>query len=376
MSNMQVSEHCFCVCLRLTPDRTRRVKCDETFPACLRCVKLGQICDGYGVWGGGGAVKRGTNTSFKSASSDTLVAMASTIHLNPTSTPRLRVSSEEQSYLEWFIHGTAAAPPRIFNSSFWDPAILQATAQEPMILQALLTLSAAHKRHVLDPINRAREGLVPDTHEVFLLKHYGSAIKGLQNYLGGEEKIPKAKWFAAATMCSLFVLIDLMRGRFEEACIHLKSGAHIANKITKEPAQLGISRQLTQFFVRLRDQTMIFRHRAPKQRSYSARLTATPVFKLRFSSPTEAAHYLDDLIEQVAYLAQQSRQMPDAATVSRVMHQEVCLYLLSCFESWLNAYNSTVTEQQPSISPNDAAAYEALHQRYKVSVDIAEKCVG
>ncbi|KAF3041668.1 hypothetical protein E8E12_002817 [Didymella heteroderae] len=305
--------------------------------------------------------------------------MASTMCCNPAPTPRLCVSSEEQSYLEWFIHGTAAAPPRIFNSSFWDPAILQATAQEPMVLQALLTLSAAHKRHVLDPVNRAREGLPPDALEVFLLKHYGNAVKGLQNYLNGETNIPKAKWSAAAIMCSLLVLIELMRGRFEVACVHLESGAYIARQIAEEPGQLGVSRQITQFFIRLRDQTIIFRHRVPEQRPYSARLAATPVFNLRFSSPTEAAHYLDDLIEQVAYLAQRSKQMSRIAPefrVSVIMHQDTCRYLLSCFESWYNAFNSTLAEQRLSISPGDLLAYEALLQRYKISVDIGEKCLG
>jgi hypothetical protein len=320
-----------------------------------------------------------TCTVPKLTSNDYLVAKRSNPCCKPTLVPRLRVSSEEQSYLEWFIHGTATAPPRIFNSSFWDPAILQATAQEPMILQALLTLSAAHKRYVLDPINRAREGLAPDALEIFLLKHYGSAIKGLQNHLDDEGNMPKAKWLAAAIMCSLLALIELMRGRFVEACVHLESGAHIAQQITTEPGQVGISRQLTQFFVRLRDQTIVFRHRVPEQRPYSARLTTTPVFNLRFTSPTEAAHYLDDLIEQVAHLAQQSKQMSNLATKSRVsvvMHQDVCRYLLSCFESWCNAYNSTLAKQRFSISPGDLLAYETLLQRYIISVDIAERYVG
>lgn len=379
VSHVQVSSCCFHFPTPLTLTRKRRVKCDETFPACLRCVRLGQVCDGYGVWGGGGAFKGDTCTASKSTLDDPLVAMASTICCTPSSIPRLRVSSEEQSYLEWFIHGTAGTPPRIFNSSFWDPAILQATAQEPMVLQALLTLSAAHKRHVLDPVNRNREGRAPDALEIFLLKHYGSTVKGLQDYLGGGAKIPKTKWSVAAIMCSLLVLIELMRGRFEVACVHLENGAHIARQIAKEPGQLGVSRQITQFFVRLRDQTMIFRHRVPTQRPYSARLAANSVFDLRFSSPTEAACYLDDLIEQVAYLAQQSKQMSEMAAesqVSFVMHQDTCRYLLSCFESWYNAYNSTLAEQRLSISPSDLLAYETLLQRYTVSVGIGERCLG
>lgn len=140
----------------------------------------------YGIWGGGGAFKGDTCTASMSTSDNPLVAMTSTACCTSSSTPRLRFSSEEQSYLEWFIHGTAGTPPRLFNSSFWDPAIFQATAQEPMVLQALPTLSAAHKRHVQDSVNRDKGGRSPDAVEMFLLKHYGNAVKGLQIYLGSE----------------------------------------------------------------------------------------------------------------------------------------------------------------------------------------------
>lgn len=34
--------------------RIRKVKCDEGRPACERCVTTGRVCDGYGIWGGGG----------------------------------------------------------------------------------------------------------------------------------------------------------------------------------------------------------------------------------------------------------------------------------------------------------------------------------
>lgn len=240
-------------------------------------------------------------------------------------------------------------------------------------------MSAAHKRHVFDPAKRSREGIAPDALEIFLLKHYGNTIRGLHDYLGGDTKIPKAKWSVTAIMCSLLVLIELMRGRFEVACVHLENGAYIARQIVKEPGQMGVSRQITQFFIRLHDQTKIFRHRVPRQRSYSARLAATPVFDLRFSSPTEAAHYLDDLTEQVAYLAQQSKQisgMTTASRVSSVMHQDTCQYLLSCFESWYNAYNSTIAEQRLNISSSDLLVYEALLQRYIISVNIGERFLG
>jgi hypothetical protein len=52
-----------------------------------------------------------------------------------------------------------------------------------MILQALLALSAAHKRKILDPTNRAREGLPPDAQEIFMLKQYCGGMKSLYTHL-------------------------------------------------------------------------------------------------------------------------------------------------------------------------------------------------
>lgn len=169
-----------------------------------------------------------------------------------------------------------------------------------------------------------------------------------------------------------------MRGRFGVAFVHLENGS--INRPANRERTRPIRRQLTNhsIFVRLRNQTMIFYHRVPGQRPYSPPLAANSVFYLGFSLPTEAAGYLDDdLIEQVANLAQQVKQISAIVAESQVgfvMHQDTCRYLLSCFESWHNAYNSTLAEQRPSLSSSDLLAYETLLQRYTVSVDIGERC--
>lgn len=355
----------------------RRVKCDETYPACRRCFKFGQICDGYGIWGGGGFYQdeKDSRNLSRPIARDAII-VASPLHRGPTSTPGLRVSSDEQVYLQWFIHGTSRSPPRIFRSSFWDPAILQASANEPMLLQALLALSAAHRRHVLEPVTRARAGLAPDRAEIFLLRHYGSAIRGLQAYLNNEEKIPRSKLFIAASMCAIFVLLSLLRGRFDEASVHLKTGACIAKQLIQEPSRPSQDRVLAQSFTRLQDQTTLFHSQSSNSRFTAIRLFSPAIFELRFASPTEAAHYLDDLVEQVAHLAQQEREIPRSATAAIEMHRNICRYLLSCFESWSNACSATITERGWTLTPSEATSYEALWQRYRVTKAMAERCIG
>ncbi|KAJ8113158.1 hypothetical protein OPT61_g4654 [Boeremia exigua] len=358
--------------------KLRRVKCDETFPACQRCLKLDLICDGYGIWGGGGvaesALTQGPRSSLPTAIRGGRMDLTRTLQHRSISPLGLKISLEEQDYLDWFIHGTATTPPRIFNSSFWDPTILQTTSNEPMVLQGLLALSAAHKRHVLDPVNRVREGLAPDALETFLLKHYGNAIRGLQSHLNGKKEISDPKRFTMATMCAILVLVSLLRGRFEEAFVHLRVGAGIARQIVQKTGQASQKPLLAQSFIRMQDQTMIFCLRSSDPYFQANRPSIPYTFELRFSSPSEAGFYLDDLVEQVAYLTQQAKQMPRSATTAIAMHRNVYDYLLSCFESWSIACNATVTECGLNLTPTDAAAYQALLQRYKMSRGIAEKC--
>ena len=343
------------------------MKCDETFPACRQCQRLGRVCDGYGIWGGGGV-----NLETKPSSlppRHALVPYTNVLRSGPTANPGLQISSEEQLYLEWFIHGTSTSSPRVFNSIFWDPAILQATAHEPMILQALLALSASHKRHVLDPINRVMEA--PDALEIFILKHYGSAINGLKKHLDGHQKVPRSKWFAAVTMCTLMVMLALMRGRFEEAFVHLDTGARIFEQYAQDPDEQHPSPTLARFFVRLLDQTSLFRRAMSSQQ---AQASTTVTLTMRFSSPVEAEQCLDDIVEQLAYLAQQKRALPPSAIAAIAMQRKVSLYLLACFDSWLSAYNKSTEEQRSTLTPGNLAAYEALLQYHTISRELAEKC--
>ena len=122
----------------------------------------------------------------------------------------------------------------------------------------------------------------------------------------------------------------------------------------------------------MQDQTSLFRRKLSSQQDQ----VSTPVaLTMRFSSPVEAGQYLDDLVEQLAYLAQQRRELPLSATTAIAMQHKVSLYLSSCFDSWLNACNATMEEQRLSLSPGDVAAYEALRRYYKVSRKIADKCI-
>lgn len=360
---------------QLTSLRFRRVKCDESYPACQRCLKLGRICDGYGVWGGGGALDHDSRALSTAATSSAVISPATILYRGPTTTPGLCVSSEQQVYLEWLLHGTAIKPPRIFNSRNWDHAILQATAHEPMLLQALLALSAAHRRHSMDPANCAREGLVPDALEVFLLKHYGNAIRGLQAYLEGGEKVLRSNWFVATTTCTLFVLLELMRGHFEAARIHIVKGVYMVKQFVNQSVESESSSKTVQFFLRLQHQIALYQRQLRSQQTMLD-LPSAPVSEFRFSSPTEAQYLLDELVEHIAYLAGQKKLFPGSAKASRAVFDEACRFSLVALESWSLNCEATLAEGRMKMRPDDAAAYEALLRQCQMASSAARTSVG
>lgn len=336
---------------------------------------MGRVCDGYGIWGGGGAIHqetaqpRGLRKQLQDEASRNPSNKKTTTLLH-SSSPLIfgpRISPEEQKYLEWFIHGTATKTPRIFNSPFWDPIILQATMDEPMVLQAMLALSAVHKRKVLEPAKRARDGLAPDAQEIFLLKQYGSAIRNLQSYLENEYKPKGPKCLMAVIMCALFVLLEYTRGNFDAGFLHLTSGARLAKQLLSDPGMAGHELKLLHFFARLQDQTEVYR-----VQSQTDNETAATETELRFSDIVEADNHLDSLVDMMAHSAEQARMIPLSATASRKLFDEELAYLLASLEAWRLAYDATLAESYSKMPPETHAAWIALRKRYDMAMEMSE----
>ncbi|CAO2657989.1 Nn.00g072490.m01.CDS01 [Neocucurbitaria sp. VM-36] len=252
---------------------------------------------------------------------------------------------------------------------------------EPMVMQALLALSSAHKRKVLEPAKRVRDGLLPDTQEIFLLKQYGGAIKNMQMLLADDIRPTKQRLLLAVIMCGLFVLLEYMRGHYDAGYLHLTSGARLAKQLTNEPSETMSDSKLMHFFARLQDQSDMFR----LQRLGSSELqTSTPsspsaaitTTTLQFDDITEAGNHLDALIESLAHSAEQSRLIPSSAKASRRLLAEEHAYVLASFDAWLLAYDATMAAASRPETCADSAAWIALRQRYDMAMEMAVIGVG
>jgi hypothetical protein len=130
--------------------RIRKAKCDEGRPACRRCVSTCRICDGYGIWGGGG-------NFYGHRQRCTVSKVSSVAPWPPACLSILAVGTEEEKqYYEWFKCRTAKKIPGLFVSTFWDTLIFQASLSEPAVLHAVLTLSSLHRKEILNGNSQSR----------------------------------------------------------------------------------------------------------------------------------------------------------------------------------------------------------------------------
>jgi hypothetical protein len=95
--------------------RTRRLKCDETRPACLRCTSTGRFCDGYGP-----------------------LAIASLPFDIPGS------DAERRSY-HYFRLQTSSAILGLQDSKYWTTSLLQLSYTQPAIKHVLIAMASVHE---------------------------------------------------------------------------------------------------------------------------------------------------------------------------------------------------------------------------------------
>ncbi|GFG15525.1 hypothetical protein IFM61606_07649 [Aspergillus udagawae] len=192
--------------------RIRKVKCDEGYPACRRCLSTGRACDGYGIWGGG---------SSNRPTKPPAVAVNSALVIRPMSYFPLatRTNNEEGRYLQWFKERTRSKMTGSFSSEFWSGFVLQAGMSDPAVLHAILALSSVHRQGILND-----DGLQTGDEEKVTLTRYSKAINYLQPHFKAKDR---TAFRIALIVCVLFIALELLRGHFESARIHLQQGLNL-----------------------------------------------------------------------------------------------------------------------------------------------------
>ncbi|KAH9214228.1 hypothetical protein DL95DRAFT_446577 [Leptodontidium sp. 2 PMI_412] len=221
--------------------RARHLKCDETRPACLRCVKMGFQCDGYPKPKPAHVQPRGL------ARRDLKDLVPKTSSLAPSLERNLSnfgfKNQQEflsfQTFHERSMFELAGTGPW----ELWDRIVLQACEYQGSIRNAVLAIGALSC--TLDSKRASEEerlfGLVggrvqknADRHQ-FALQKYGCAIGQMR------RDIEKGQYDLRTTLicCILVVCFELFEGNHITALAHATSGLGLLNEQKHGPTQQG-----------------------------------------------------------------------------------------------------------------------------------------
>jgi hypothetical protein len=310
--------------------RARKVKCDETFPACRRCVSTGRTCGGYGVWGGG---------SCHAVVSRHVAAEP------PSSVSLLKTTPEDKYYFEWFKCRTSRKVPGMFVLNFWSTLVFQASLSEPAVLHAVLTFSSIHK----DGDTYRKGDGSPDKQEQLMLAHYSKAISHLKPHFSSKDR---SSVRVALIACVLFVSVEVFRGHFKTAQAHLLNGLKVLSEMQYPFAvdstgilllQSSLNRTddwILEMFSRLQMQLALF------NQSIQCRGINLPYCKLesmppKFRSFNEAWQGLERIFNRVLHLANHSQQKPPLSSTSPNALLELQQRIKSELAQWLCTYESS-----------------------------------
>ncbi|KAE9376188.1 hypothetical protein N431DRAFT_481291 [Stipitochalara longipes BDJ] len=197
--------------------KRRRVKCDETKPSCIRCLRGNRICEGYGIVIDSRLhAHENPRTPPRQSTSLPNIQPKPTISLNTI--PFL--NHFESVAFERFRSQTVFEMAGLRSSGFWQDVVLPACYSEPAILHASMALSNA-SRWVQSA--NSEQGLTNQkTMRLDTVNEYNKAIQYLKEHIDKHDDHSSLRVILIA--CVIFIALELSSGRHEEAVMHLSEG--------------------------------------------------------------------------------------------------------------------------------------------------------
>ncbi|RBA17410.1 hypothetical protein FPRO05_02134 [Fusarium proliferatum] len=171
----------------------RKVKCDETWPRCKRCLTTGRTCTGYIAPPPG---------SF---------SWTSLLRTKPQTLPI--TNTKEVRSLSFFHHVVAPVLSGPFDGSFWTYFVVQMAQSEPAARHAVLAISS-----LFESFEPTRESVADE----FAIMHYNKAISIL-------TRDTKPCVDTVLLVCMMFICIEFLRGNREAAVTHASHGVQLLN---------------------------------------------------------------------------------------------------------------------------------------------------
>jgi hypothetical protein len=213
--------------------RIRRVKCDETKPSCLRCVRFGHQCDGYASKtpskpstskNSRTLVPKETSPASPSALSPSDVSGYTTPSPSPRTATRLYPAPSrnlfqnhyEHQAFQTFCNRTSHQLSSSFSADLWNRLMLQACETSPSIRHAVIAIGALN----LSSPPSSPENSVGTLRHQFAFRQYSKAICLLRRDVAGGYCDLRTTLIA----CLLFYCFESYHGYHEMAIDQVYSG--------------------------------------------------------------------------------------------------------------------------------------------------------
>jgi hypothetical protein len=196
--------------------RMRRIKCDETKPACMRCAGTPRVCDFLDT-SPKGTQPKPTMTS-RSKKSPAIISSRQLQLLPKPFTPGEPATVREIDHFEYFTVICTGSLSGYFENPLWNKTILQISYSEPAIRNAVIALSSILRHHY----TQAHSSI--DRHEPAL--NYHNALQALNHRLDGSA----ISWELALLGSILFTSFEALGGRDAGALQHLDAGLAVLDE--------------------------------------------------------------------------------------------------------------------------------------------------
>lgn len=214
--------------------KKRHVKCDETKPSCLNCMKWRGYCDGYSESSDGQPSRSETPakpTPNKANSSAKLIhtKKAPLILEEPAINTICFTSSEQRSYFdEWSSLSVQFLSGGLGQSRLWTTTMPQLTLQEPTLRYAAMAVGALRKAafDVESGASFPTGDLMDNKHSLNAIFYYCEALR-----MQARARVTKESLRTAMLASLLFICFEAQRGNIPAALKHVTHGFSMLNEL-------------------------------------------------------------------------------------------------------------------------------------------------
>jgi hypothetical protein len=130
-----------------------------------------------------------------------------------------QIQGDNIQYLEFYHHCSGPKISGKFDQDFWSRVVLQMAQSELAIRHALLALSYLTKTES-GTLKDARSGLLGISKQKTMLTYYNKSVKHLVQRIAQPSYSPEV----GLVCCLIFVCLESLRGNYDTAITHYKSG--------------------------------------------------------------------------------------------------------------------------------------------------------